>query len=210
MRLDKKGIEILLEKCGGYRNPKIELEQYITPSHIAAELLWLARLKGDIEGKTIYDLGCGTGRLAIGCALLGASSVKGIDIDPDALAIARENSDKFDLDIEWIMADVREIKGECDTVVQNPPFGVQRAQADRVFLDKALELGDVVYTMHKAETREFIVNRASERGRVTDIAMVKFSLPHSYHFHRKEVRNIDVNIYRIEKKTIAIKRPSDP
>lgn len=200
MRLDKKGIEILLEKCDGYRAPKIELEQYTTPSHIAAELLWLARLKGDIEGKTLFDLGCGTGRLAIGCALLGASRVKGFDIDPDALSIARENAEKFDVDVEWIEADVREVKGECDTVVQNPPFGVRRAGADRVFLEKALELGEVVYSLHKAETREFIVNRASEMGRVTDIATVKFPLPRSYRFHRKDVKNIEVNIYRIEGK----------
>lgn len=27
---------------------------------------------GDIEGKTVADLGCGSGRLAIGCAMLGA------------------------------------------------------------------------------------------------------------------------------------------
>lgn len=30
---------------------------------------------GEIDGKSIADLGCGSGRLAIGCAMLGAGSV---------------------------------------------------------------------------------------------------------------------------------------
>ena len=43
-------------------------------------------MKGDIEGKVVCDLGSGTGVLAIGASLLGAASVKGVEIDEKAVA----------------------------------------------------------------------------------------------------------------------------
>lgn len=199
-KLDKKGLEILLEKCEGYREPKIELEQYITPSHIAAEIVWLAYLKGDVEDRRVYDLGCGTGRLAIGCALMGARKVTGFDTDENALSISRENAARFSLEIRFVKADIKDIKGECDTVIQNPPFGVRRKEADREFLDKALEMGKVVYSMHKVATRGFITNYISKRGFLTELTSVEFPLPYSYAFHRKPVKSIGVDILRMEKK----------
>ncbi len=40
---------------------------------------------------TVLDLGCGTGILAIACAILGATDISAIDNDPDAVAAARDN-----------------------------------------------------------------------------------------------------------------------
>lgn len=42
-------------------------------------------------GKTVFDVGTGSGILAIGAALLGAKEVTAIDIDPTAVKVAREN-----------------------------------------------------------------------------------------------------------------------
>lgn len=39
----------------------------------------------------VLDLGCGTAMLTAGCSILGAEYVLGVDADPDALAVAREN-----------------------------------------------------------------------------------------------------------------------
>ena len=39
------------------------------------------------QGKAVGDLGCGGGTLGLGCAMLGAGSVLGVDIDPDSLAL---------------------------------------------------------------------------------------------------------------------------
>ncbi|MBR6873463.1 MAG: 50S ribosomal protein L11 methyltransferase [Ruminococcus sp.] len=43
-------------------------------------------------GDTLLDLGCGSGILSIGAVLLGASSVKAVDIDQNSVNIARENA----------------------------------------------------------------------------------------------------------------------
>lgn len=196
--ITKKKLEILLESCDAYKSPKVQLEQYTTPSSIAAEVINLAYLKGDVAGKTVYDLGCGTGKLAIGCALLGAKQVAGFDKDGDALEIARKNSKRLNVDINWIKSDVKDIKGKCDTVFQNPPFGVHRKGADKIFLEKGLKLGKVLYSFHNADTREFVLAYINGLGgTVTDLLTLDFVLPHSYEFHRKEKRKTRVDVYRI-------------
>jgi ribosomal protein L11 methyltransferase len=43
------------------------------------------------QGKIVLDVGSGSGILSIGAAMLGASKVVGIDIDPEAVSVAREN-----------------------------------------------------------------------------------------------------------------------
>ena len=51
-----------------------------------------AYANNDIIGKTVLDLGCGTGRLALGASYLGAENVVGVDIDRLAIKTAVENS----------------------------------------------------------------------------------------------------------------------
>jgi ribosomal protein L11 methyltransferase len=53
-------------------------------------LLWLERHLR--PGQTVIDYGCGSGILAIAAARLGAGSVIGIDIDPQALVSTRANA----------------------------------------------------------------------------------------------------------------------
>ena len=49
-----------------------------------------------MRGKRVLDLGCGDGRFAIGVAPL-ASTVGGIDPDPEAIAAARKGARQADL-----------------------------------------------------------------------------------------------------------------
>ena len=198
----KKELEILLESLKGYRKPKIALEQYPIPSSLAAELLVFAYLNGDIEGKVVCDLGCGTGRLAIGASLLGAKLVYGCDVDEEALKIAMENALVLGVkNVVWIKKDVKELTGiRVDTVVQNPPFGVRKKHADIVFLRKAIEIGKVVYTIHKSgrENREFLKRVISEMGgKITHVIEKDFVIPHLYEFHRKFRHKFKVDLYRI-------------
>lgn len=60
-------------------------------SHPTTRLM-LALMKGRVEGQDVVDIGSGSGVLAIAAAALGARSVIGIDIDPEANAHARENA----------------------------------------------------------------------------------------------------------------------
>ena len=46
----------------------------------------------DMEGKTVLDLGFGSGILSIGALILGAKQAAGCDIDPNAITAARENA----------------------------------------------------------------------------------------------------------------------
>ena len=56
-------------------------------------MLYLAAYtNSDIVGKSVLDLGCGTGRLSLGAAFLGAERVVGIDVDRLAIKTAVENS----------------------------------------------------------------------------------------------------------------------
>ena len=62
---------------------------------------------------------------------------------PLAIKTAHENSLKVGLErgVEWVNGDISAVIGGFDTVLQNPPFGVQTREADRAFLVKALEVG---------------------------------------------------------------------
>ena len=46
------------------------------------------------KGDTLLDLGCGSGILSIAAILLGASTIKAVDIDDNSVRIARENAEK--------------------------------------------------------------------------------------------------------------------
>src|SRR3970040_1787330 len=115
----KKHLEMLLEQVEGFKSPKPEREQYATPATVAAELLHFAFMRGDIT-DTVYDLGCGSGILAIGAKLLGAEKVIGFDDDRDALEIARANADRFGQDVEFVCSRIEEVCGKAHAIVMNP------------------------------------------------------------------------------------------
>ncbi len=201
--MKRKYIEIILEECYEYKKPKIFYEQYITPTDIASEMLHLAYMYNDINDKYILDLGCGTCRLSIGASILGAKRILAIDIDKDALIVAKENLKRYNIgNVYLLLSDVRKfhMKRVFDTTIQNPPFGVHNKGIDIIFLDKALTFSKVVYTIHKHETRDFIIRFVEKRGGIiTNIIKRKFKLKRTYKFHKKDYKYIYVDIYRIIK-----------
>ena len=62
-----------------------------TGHHATTRLMVEAMLGIDLKDKTVCDLGCGTGVLAILAERMGAKAVRAIDIDPGAVDNAREN-----------------------------------------------------------------------------------------------------------------------
>lgn len=54
-------------------------------------LTWLEALS--LEGRTVFDFGCGSGILSIAALKLGASHVTGVDIDLQAVTASRQNAE---------------------------------------------------------------------------------------------------------------------
>jgi putative methylase len=194
-QMKKKQLEIILERLEGFSRPSLEREQYATPAAIAAEMLFLAAMHGDLG--TVCDLGCGTGILAIGAALLGARAV-GVEIDREALAAARRNADMVGADVDFIQGDVSciSLRG-IDTVLMNPPFGAQKASAgDRAFLSRALKTARTVYSLHNQGSERFI-RAFIQPCKVLEVHRLAYPLRRSFEFHSKAVKTIEVELYRI-------------
>lgn len=195
----KKRLAIILEQLEVFHNPKISLEQYPTPSGLAGELAVTASLlDGNID--VFADLGCGTGILAIAFALTGFRTF-GVDIDPDALKTAVNNANKSGVEVDFILADVRRFNLKKRVgVVMNPPFGIKNRHADRPFLEKAFEIGKVIYSIHSAGSQNFVEKMAVEMGfRVTHLWKYSIPLRKTYWFHEKQYKYIPVEVFRMER-----------
>lgn len=64
----------------------------------------------DIKGKTVIDMGTGTGILAILCKMRGASHVTGIEIDPGAYENAIENATLNNQAVDFICGDASKLE----------------------------------------------------------------------------------------------------
>lgn len=191
--MKKRELEIRLQAVRGFESPSAQLEQYMTPATIAADMLFEAYSRGDIRDLKVMDLGCGTGMLSIGAALLGAGMVVGFDTDPDALRIAEANAWDLGADISFSRARIDEIEEGADTVVMNPPFGCLTPHADRPFLERALALSDCVYSIHMASTLGFVEAYCERRGRsVFWRRTYKYDIPHQFSFHSREKQTVEV------------------
>ena len=157
--LKKKDLRILLSKLASHKKPKLRWEGYPLDSESVASIIFVAaRVNEDIIGKKVVDLGCGSGSLAIGASLLGASSVVGIDIDKEAIKVAKENLQRMNVKVDFIIGDISCITGHFDTVLMNPPFGSWNKGSDIRFIAKALEISEIIYTLIKrsSSVREYM------------------------------------------------------
>ena len=206
----KKTLARILSKLQLFENPKTHIEQYPTDFDVAASVLWNAYMLGDIKDKTIADLGCGTGILGIGALLLGAKYVFFLDIDDDALKIARKNyqtmAEEFEIDdkAHFSVGSIDTFSKKVEIVIQNPPFGVQQEHADRPFLLKAFEVAEIVYSLHKIESEQFIKQLSKERNFIiTHKFNYSFPLKSTMDYHTHRIKRIRVGCWRLEKqKTI--------
>lgn len=195
----KHDLEITLQSIAPHPNPKVNLEQYTTPADIAADLLFRACYTyGDIRGKAVVDLGTGTGRLAIGAAILGAAQAVGVDLDSESVHAALSNSRRMRLRVDWVVGDIEVVRGPFDTVIMNPPFGTRREHADVKFLSAALKMGKVMYSIHKSTTRSFISRWLKDADAEFEVVMTtKMLIPHQYDFHHKRSHLVVVDALRI-------------
>ncbi|ARS91556.1 METTL5 family protein [Natrarchaeobaculum aegyptiacum] len=213
---DRRELARRLEALADFTDPTADLEQYLTPAELAAHVIHLARVQGDLEGgetgsgsQPIVDLGTGTGVLGIGAALAGAPSVVGIDVDRSALAVARENVRRVGTEttiasrLEWVQGDVTRHPFDCSraTVVSNPPFGAQHGNrhADRAFLETAREIAAVSYTIHNTGSQSFVESFVADAGgEVTHAFRAPFPVEHRFDFHTAAQAELEVEVFRIE------------
>ncbi|WP_196259497.1 class I SAM-dependent methyltransferase [Pelagibacterium limicola] len=89
---------------------------------------YIAANPGCVAGRTVLDLGTGSGLVAIAAALAGARRVLACDIDPVALAAARRNADLNQAAIETLNEDL----------LEGPPPDTDIVLAGDVFYDAGL------------------------------------------------------------------------
>jgi putative methylase len=202
-KLSKRQLEIQLDKLKILQKPNLKLEQFPVSSEAASELLYLAGFEhNDLDGR-IIDLGTGTGRLAIGAALMGAEAVVGVDVDAQALALAKENAEAAKVRVEWVESDIEKVSGRFDTVIMNPPFGTRTSHADTAFLRKAIELAHVAYSIHKSSTRDFLFQFITKLGaQVDQVRSMRMAIPHLFEFHEKKRATVEVDLYRIRRGSV--------
>ena len=199
IQIRKRDLAIELQRINPPRNPKVRLEQYTIPANLAAEILFTAcYIHDDIQAKLVADLGTGTGRLALGASILGAKYVIGVDIDKPSLKDARKAKEMLRATVDFVIGDFETIRGPVDTVLMNPPFGTKKAHADIEFLRHALRIANVVYSIHKSSTREFLERWLIRHTfKMERIMVTRMDIPHQFSFHRKPDRAVEIDVIRV-------------
>lgn len=108
-----------------YKVAGIEIVVYpkVYPGGIDSELTSIAI--GDVSGKKVLDLCTGTGIVAIKAAQAGAKSVLAVDLNPNAVANAKANVERFELsNVEVREGSLFEPVGneKFDIIAINPPY----------------------------------------------------------------------------------------
>jgi release factor glutamine methyltransferase len=118
----------------GFRRLMLDVDARVLVPRPETELLverCLALLDG-VERPSLLDVGTGSGAIALALKQERPdATVAGSDISPDALAVARGNAERLELDIELVQSDLLDGIGErrFHLVCSNPPY-VSRAELE--------------------------------------------------------------------------------
>lgn len=120
------------------------LKKKLTPHYgvylpTRTDYLELLSRVGAVKGLKCFDIGTGTGVLGLLLLERGAQSVVGTDVEPRAVACARENASLFKVGDRFTIEE-RELfpEGRADLVVCNPPWLPEppKTRLDRAVFDE--------------------------------------------------------------------------
>lgn len=211
MAISKKEFIFRIQNTETFIDPKVELEQYSIDASCAVDIIFFAGFEfNDINQKIIVDLGAGTGRLSIATTFFKPAYVLSVDIDLSALFILKKNIKKLQLEniIFPICTDVKYFEISKFllpqiTTIMNPPFGVKKRTADRIFLERAFAFSNIVYSIHLANkgVHNFISNFIRKYNWKIDYVLpFNMILERSFQFHEQKKKKINVNLYRFIEK----------
>ena len=190
---------------------KRELEQYFTPIEIAADLLWNIYMRGELQNRTVADLGAGYGILGLGAALLGARKVYLVELDKELARLIERNANLLGVSerCEIIHGDAKKFSRQVDLVIQNPPFGIEtRKGEDLEFLRVAASIAPLVYSMHHYHPRaiQTIISKFRKfyPDAVVSVAWIyEFHIPSMLQTHRRRQHRYKVAVLRVQRKGIT-------
>ncbi|MDE6480770.1 MAG: 50S ribosomal protein L11 methyltransferase [Muribaculaceae bacterium] len=146
-----------------------------TGHHATTSQMMRYILDFEMQGKSVIDMGTGTGILAILCMMKGASSVTGIEIDPGAFDNALENAALNKQAVDFILGDASALEGlePADIFLANINRNVITSDIERyskkikdggVLLLSGFYSSDIPVIMESAAPLGFTIDKTSEEG----------------------------------------------
>ena len=207
-----------LSRLPAHPQTSVDLEQYATSGDLAARWLIHAAQLGDIEGRRVVDLGAGNGILGLAAALLGAAHVTLVEQDPTALNAAAAAARSLGLAptrvtgwsdprapgsptlIEATMTAHWPDGLPAETILMNPPWGVQTPRADRPFLKAALASPvRVIHLLHSDAAAHPEALARAAGWHTEDLFIADLLLPAAYTHHTRRHHPTRVRIRRFSR-----------
>lgn len=129
----------------------------------------------DIDGKSVIDMGTGTGILAILCKMRGAGTVTGIEIDPRAFENAVENAALNNEAISFICGDASALANlepadiflaniNRNVITTDISLYVEKIKSGGTLLLSGFYTADIPIVMAAAQALGFFLEKATEEG----------------------------------------------
>ena len=123
---------------------RIKLKLHPEVYEPAEDSILLLKNLVDVKNKEVLEIGVGTGLISIACAKRGAKRVVGVDINPYAVELAKENAKLNNANITFFESDLFEnVEGEFDVIIFNPPY-LPTSEDDKIdsYLNHAFDGGE--------------------------------------------------------------------
>ncbi|MBU5682420.1 MAG: methyltransferase [Candidatus Aenigmarchaeota archaeon] len=201
--MKKKELEVILSNLKSFENPKVELEQYETPSDLISEIVNELNLMNLIRNKKILEIACGTAKFSIALSFFNPKLIFAFDIDKDAIKIAKENYEKIKNEYEnhniskifFCIGNMKQIKFKeyFDLSIMNPPFGIQGKIKDLEFLEFAFNYSNFVVSINpNGKNIEFFINFSKKYNfELVKYKKYLFPIKKIFWFHRKKEKKIE-------------------